>query len=124
MGNLTSEQIRVLLDKAIAEGTVTPVHALYNRVSLDCEIPLAVAEAMARSAGIYQMVMAEQKEERMRRNVAANWATLWLKLSDQLSVPAPRLERAITQIIDGIMAINKQVGELQKKVEGEKTACA
>ena len=114
------------ISKAVEKGEVMPPHTLYNRVSIENDIPISVAEAMARSAGICSALMSTMDEKEQRYAVGVTYVQMWVSLASPLNLPEERMRRAVNATLEGVVEMNKQLEALALKVQNqaEKKACA
>ena len=121
---ITPQEAQALAEKGLESGEITPVHAVYNSVSIEHDIPIAIAEAMARSAGVYNLAMLGTSHDEERKNIAYSFAHLWLSIAENLNVPRPRMESAIKATINGVLGITAQCQKMVRKHEEGEKQCA
>ena len=121
---LNAKQAQERLDKAIASREVMPIHALYNRVSIEHDIPIAVAEAITRNAGMCASLTSFLEDQEQARSVLMTFTNMWVRLAEPLHIPQERMVRAVLATLTGIREIDEQLVKLNDKVSREAKACA
>lgn len=95
-------------DKLLREHGVPGAETYYNRLSIEHDLPLKVAEAMFRSAGVFNMQMLQSKSFSERMEIAATFSHIWKALAEPLRIPEERMVKAIKATIEGVIDLTKQ----------------
>lgn len=82
-------------EEAIAKGELPKANAIYNRVSIEADIPLDVAKSMARCAGAFQLLAMRMDTDEERNAIISGFEEVWLDLSGPLHIPRERLAVAM-----------------------------
>ena len=121
MLSMTQDQTKELLNSKGVPG----IESYYNRLSIEHDVPLGVAEAMVRCAGVFniQMLGAHNLTERMA--IAATYGEIWKNLAEPLGMTEEKMagciKAAIESAIDVTQRADEALDELLKEAE-EKAA--
>lgn len=119
--------------KAVLRSKGVPgIETYYNRLSIEHDIPLSVAEPMVRCAGIFNIHMMHARDLPERMAIASTFAEIWKSLAKPLGMTEEKMtkciEAAIESAIDITQRADKAIDELLKdadeQVKKEETAHA
>lgn len=103
---LTPEQQELMLAE------IPNAESFYNRISIEHEIPLAVAEAMVRFAGVFTCQMIQSRADTSAMSGLTNtYGAMWMGMAKHLNIPEPRMVSALKDAIDASLTIAKKSQE-------------
>ena len=127
MSEQTKPEVKLSFEEQCALAKKVPsVQSLYNRISIEHDIPLSVAEAMVRFAGIFVIQMIQSKnDERELYGLSGLFASMWIGMAGALNVPEERMKSAVRDAINGAIIVAKEADkavEVHLRERGEKVA--
>lgn len=108
-------------DKLLRAKGVPGIETYYNRLSIEHDIPLGVAEAMVRCAGVFNIQMLGTHNLTERMAIASTYSAIWKNLAAPLGMPEEKMiaciKAAIQSAIDVTDRADKAVDEMLKEAE-------